>query len=50
MTAAPSTDGHTATAFESAELIDLFLAYSASPDSIGAQFVARLRRRVRTIR
>jgi hypothetical protein len=39
MIAAPSTDGNTAAAFESAELIDLFLAYSASPDSIGAQFV-----------
>ena len=39
MTAGPSTDGNAAAAFESAELIDLFRAYTASHDSIGARFV-----------
>ena len=39
MTARPLTAGHAPTSFESAELVDLFLAYSASPDSIGARFV-----------
>jgi hypothetical protein len=34
-----STDGRVTAPFESAELVDLFLAYSASPASIGAQFV-----------
>jgi hypothetical protein len=39
VTAGLSTDGRATAPFESAELVDLFLAYSASPASIGAQFV-----------
>jgi hypothetical protein len=39
VTAGLSTDGRVTEPYESAELVDLFLAYSASPASIGAQFV-----------
>jgi hypothetical protein len=39
VTAGLSTDGRVTAPFESVQLVDLFLAYSASPTSIGAKFV-----------